>query len=447
MYRDRFNVLYGDPKTVNEDHMDSGRRLSFFESTLQQANLELFSSTIYCWARGTGPVELDHVRSAMELMHRAHPLLRSRIDGPPGEFRFVTDVPFNDVPLDMVEIAPDADINSIIEPWMNDPFSGKAYTWAGRFIRESGTQRWWLAVATHHSITDGHAALSLLDQCGRLLGEMVEGRTPTVPDFPMPDPIEHQLDPPGSMEHWTRIGEGWAERIGEISHWPINESAEFKDRRCCNTYRVHDEAFSRRLVDRCHEERTTVQGALASAVVMGISEHLGHAIDIDTITPVDLRRFSDLDIHPDEIACKVMCIDTGSFGISQDSDPWEVARAYTSAIEQQLQEAYYPPLDFTSDDITSSTGGWLTSDGRHTHGFALTNTGLLRIKGDYGPVQFEEVDVTAAVRFGGFPVLLSVYTYRNRLRCTYTWTEPILSHADALSLADAVEERLAQMIR
>ena len=429
-----------------DSQIRQGRQLSFLESMMQQANLELFSSTIYCWARGTGPVELDHVRTAMEGLHRSHPLLGSRIEETSGEYRFVRDVPFEDVPVDMIEMTQGQDINSIMEPWMNEPFSGRAFLWAGRFIREPDGDHWWLAFATHHAITDGHAAFSLLDQCGRMLGELVEGRTPEVSVFPLPEPIEQQLEPQGKMEHWKRIGQAWAERIGNISYWPIHEDAEFADRRSCNTFRVHDESFSSRLLDRCHEEGTTVQGALASAVVMAVSEHLGHTVDIDTITPVDLRRFSNIDIHPDEIACKVMCLDTGSFGISQDSDPWEVARVYNSAIESQLNDFNYPPVDFTPEDLTTSMDGWLIDKDRHTHGFCLTNTGLLRISGEYGSVQFDQVDVTAAIRYGGFPILLSVYTYRGRLRCVYTWTEPVLSHADALSLADAVEARLADMI-
>ena len=55
------------------------RPLSFLESMQQEATKHLLSSIIYCWAEGTGPVELDHVRTALGILHERHPLLRSRI--------------------------------------------------------------------------------------------------------------------------------------------------------------------------------------------------------------------------------------------------------------------------------------------------------------------------------------------------------------------------------
>ena len=191
---------------------------------------------------------------------------------------------------------------------------------------------------------------------------------------------------------------------------------------------------------------SNAEAALASAVARGISSYLGHTIDIDTVTPVDLRRFANVEIDDREVACKITCLDTGSFGVSPDGNPWDTARAYTTAIGTQLEESHYPPLDFTRDDITSSVGGWMDVDGRHTHGFCLTNTGLLPFDGDYGPVQFETVDITAACRFGGFPFLLSVYTYRGQLRCAYTWTQPTTTRGHAIELTEAIESHLRAMV-
>jgi hypothetical protein len=422
------------------------RPLSFFESMQQQASKHLLSSTIYCWARGTGPVEFKHVDTAMRVLHDRHPLLRSRIDGEPGEYRFVPDVPFEHIPVHEITIGDGEDLNTYIEDQMNTPFPGEERTWGGRFIRSTSGDHWWLLLETHHSITDGRAAYHLIDQCGQLLERLVNGLDVDIEPMPMPAAIEFQLDPPGTMERWKQRQQVWSERIGSISKWSTDGNADFIDRRSRNAFTVHDEAFSRRLTERCHAERTTVQGALAAAVVRGISSYLGQTIDIDTLTPVDLRRFADVEIEDREVACKITCLDTGSFGVSSDGDPWEIARAYTTAIGVQLNEAHYPPLDFTREDITSSVSGWKDVDGRHTHGFCLTNTGLLPLDGDYGPVQFETVDITAACRFGGFPFLLSVYSYRGRLRCAYTWSQPTTTRAHAIELTKAIDSHLRAMV-
>ena len=422
------------------------RPLSYLESMQQEATKHLLSSIIYCWAEGTGPVELEHVRTALGILHARHPLLRSRIDGEPGAYRFVPDVDFGDIPVHELTVGDGNEFDTFIEDQTNDPFTGEDRTWGARFIRSTGGERWWLLLETHHSITDGRAAYHLLDQCGRLLERLVTGQKIDIEPMPMPVEIEDQLDPPGTMERWKRVQEAWSERIGSISPWPTDGDAEFVDRRSRNTFSVHDEAFTRRLTERCHAERTTVQGALASAVVRGISSYLDRTITMDTLTPVDMRRFANVEVDRREVACKVTCLDTGSFDVSPDSDPWETARAYTTALGKQLGEAHHPPRTFTREDITASIAGWKDVDGRHTHGFCLTNTGLLPFDGDYGPVQFETVDVTAACRFGGFPFLLSVYTYRNRLRCTYTWTQPTTTRAHAIELTEAIESHLRAMV-
>lgn len=429
--------------TTNEAQ---GRPLSYFESTMQIATERYYSTTIFCWAAGTGPVDIDHVRSALQILHARHPLLRSRVEGDPGTYRFLVDVPFEHIPVHEITLADGEGINSVLEPLMDEHFPSSQRAWGARFVRAGTSGKWWLLLQMHHAITDGRSAFCLLDQCGQLLGAMLCGDPIDPAPLELPEPIEHQLDPPGTLEHWNRTGDRWAERIGDISHWPADGSADYEDRHCHNTFSDHDPDFNRRLLKCCHAAGTTVQGALASAVARGIAAYLDHAIDIDTLTPVDLRRFARGDIDPGEIACKITCLDTGSFNISSESDPWDVARSYTTALNRQLDEKPYPPIDFTGKDVIEGSSGFLGTDGRFGHGFCLTNTGLLHMDGDYGPVQFELVDITATVRFGGFPILQSVYSFRGRLRCTYTWPEPLLSRSNAQELTAAVESHLESMV-
>lgn len=424
----------------------TSRPLSYFESTLQFATERYDTTTIFCWATGRGPVDFDHVRAALEILHMRHPLLRSRITGEAGDYRFVADVPFADIPVREITITEEAGINSVIEPLMNQRMPGGQRTWGARFVRSETPDRWWIVIQTHHAITDGRSAYCLLDQCGEILGALVDGGSIEAQPLDMPEPIEHQLDPPGTLEQWNRIGESWSDRIGDISHWPVDGTADYEDRTCHNTFSDHDPDFSRRLIDACHAASTTVQGALASAVARGISSHLGHAVDIDTITPVDMRRFSPQNIEHREIACKIICVDTGSFGVDAASDPWDIARAYTSTLNRQLEQHPHPPVRFARPDVEEGIGGFLNTSSTFRHGFCLTNTGRLKMDGDYGPVQFELVDITATVRFGGFPILQSVYSFRDRLRCTYTWPEPLLSRTHALDLTAAVESNLLAML-
>ncbi len=423
------------------------RPLSYLESSLHWATTDLASSMICAWAAGTGPVEYADLRRAGAVLHRRHPLLRSRVTGPPGAYEFVTDVPWERIPVVEHALPPGAPINQVIEPMMNTPLPVTERCWEIAFVRAPDRDRWWLVLRTHHAMTDGHAVSRLLDQFGELLGHLATGAAVDEAPRPLPDPIEHQLQPPGTMEAWTRAAREAADQVGTISAWPVDQEADPDHRRCANAFTVLDRAFTARLIDRCHREATTVQGALAAAVTQGIATYLGGPVTIDTITPVDLRRFADTTIDPGEVACKILCLDTGLRRVAPDGDPWDVARTYRERLQAQLEARCFPPVDFTAADIEASGLGWMDAGGRHTHGFSLTNMGVLELRGDYGPVRFEEVDLTATVRWGGFPVLLSACTFRGRLRFTYTWTEPLLDREHAEALVADVEGRLRAMVQ
>lgn len=424
----------------------AARPLSFFESLLNLATERTYSSVIYCWASGTGHVDVDQVRSAMKVLHDRHPLLRGRIEGEPGAYQFQIDVPFDRIPLHEIDLADGEDINSVIEPLMDVHFPSQERTWGARFVRAGTSDRWWLVLEIHHAISDGRSAYSLLNQCGELLGAIVSNQTVNPDPLDLPLPIEQQLQPPGTMDRWNNAFELWSKRIGEICHWPLDGNATYEDRHCHNTYTVHDPDFSRRLIDGCHAAGTTVQGAFTSAVARGTAAFIDHAIDIDTLTPVDLRGHASDTIDAREIACKITCLDTGSFNVTSESDPWEIARAYTTALQKQIAAQVFPPLEFTSGNLLDGLEGFLDTEGRFAHGFCLTNAGRLPMDGDYGPIQFEGVDITAAVRYGGMPILHSVNSFRDEIRCTYTWTEPLLTRSHALELTAAVESHLKSMI-
>ena len=422
------------------------RPLSYLESSLHWATTDLSSSMICAWAAGTGTVEHADLRHAGAVLHRRHPLLRSRVTGSPGAYEFVTDVPWERIPVEEHALPPGASINQVIEPMMNTPLPVTERCWEIGFVRVPDRDRWWLVLRTHHAMTDGHSVSRLLDQFGELLGHLATGAAIDETPRPLPDPIEHQLDPPGTMDRWTRAAREAADQIGTISPWPVDQEADPDHRRSANACTVFEPAFTSRLIDRCHREGTTVQGALAAAVTQAIAVYLDGPVTIDTITPVDLRRFADTTIDPEEIACKILCLDTGLSEVAPDGDPWAVARTYRDRLQTQLEARSFPPVDFTATDIEQSGLGWMDAEGRHTHGFSLTNTGVLEVRGDYGPIRFEEVDLTATVRWGGFPVLLSACTFRDRLRFTYTWTEPLLHREHAEALAADVESRLQAMV-
>jgi hypothetical protein len=55
------------------------------------------------------------------------------------------------------------------------------------------------------------------------------------------------------------------------------------------------------------------------------------------------------------------------------------------------------------------------------------------------------IDMTAAVHFGGLPLLLVLYAHKSRLRMNVTWTEPLMDDGTAQAWIDRIWNTLAGM--
>lgn len=73
-----------------------------------------------------------------------------------------------------------------------------------------------------------------------------------------------------------------------------------------------------------------------------------------------------------------------------------------------------------------------------------TPSGLLG--GDYPPLSTDRIEVTAAVQFGGFPILAPILTHKGVLRVNFTWTEPLMDQATADVWIDDVWELFTQLV-
>lgn len=432
----------------------TARPLYFTEHYMHQVSCDFLSSLICCWAHGTGRVTVEQVREAMHVIYDRHPFLRCRITGEAEKYVFNFDVPFDSVSFEVVELKPTDDFTSAVDTQLNSTLPTGGPLWAARLMHtpeagdKDGLERWTLLLLLSHSIADGRSVTMLLDELGSILAELLQGGTPDRTSRPIPDPIEAQLVPHGTIDGFNAMFEKWQSQFDHITPWATNEATDLTGQHCHITCTVHDADFSKRLAERCHREGTTMQGAFAAAYAMGIAECRDSegAIDIDTLTPVDLRSKSDRDIDPHELACKIITLPTGSKDVSSTSDPWVLARDYKKMLTQQFQEMASLPFEFGRDDIASFLSGFIAPPNEFNHGLNVSNLGRLPTDGDHGPIQIEGIDLVANIKGMGFPILVEICSYRGQLRCTYTWIEPLISREHALKLIGIAESRLESMV-
>lgn len=74
----------------------------------------------------------------------------------------------------------------------------------------------------------------------------------------------------------------------------------------------------------------------------------------------------------------------------------------------------------------------------YRHGTCSSNIGRLGFTGDHGPLTSDRIDMTTAVHFGGMPLLVVPYCHKHRLRCNFTWTEPLMLESTAHEWIDLI---------
>ncbi len=197
--------------------------------------------------------------------------------------------------------------------------------------------------------------------------------------------------------------------------------------------------------DRCHAEGTTVLGALVAATSLAMARRAGRRIDTDTVIPIDMRRLFAAPPPPHDLQMAAYCHQVYLPDLGQDDDPWAIARRFRRHLEERLAPEFAPPHNFLPEDIASSSEPWMDCEGHYRHGFCPTNVGRLPFTGDCPPLVTDRIDMTAAMQFGGFPILVPVLLHKGVLRATFTWTEPLMDRETAEQWIDQVWTGLAEL--
>ncbi|MCH2135893.1 MAG: hypothetical protein MK101_04845 [Phycisphaerales bacterium] len=319
---------------------------------------------------------------------------------------------------------------------LHDPLPDQHRLWEGRLLSGADGDSWRLALKVHHAIADGRSMASLLNQWVREAAALLRAETEERPSLALELPAEQRVRPLMPRETWVAQMEAAGEV--ELTPWPLDREASIASRRPRVAFRSMSGTASQALLEACRREKTTVLGAFAAALAAAQARHAGTSITTDVLVPFDLRRWFAAVPDPDELQMGVNCTGIPLQDVSPNIDPWTVAREFRENLDPFLGEAGMPPVDFMPEDITGSSGEWASNGTHYRHGSCISNVGVLPFSGDHPPLICDSIDMTAAVHFGGLPLLVVPYTHKGRMRINITWTEPLMSNATAAIWIDLI---------
>ncbi len=424
---------------------DCVRPLGFWETiTATNARWRLGAGTMVVLGEGRGPLDESTFVAAAKVLFQRHRLLRCRLDEGGSGLHFIDDVQFEDLALPVHHIADESAMITLIEQLLHDELPDRRHLWDAVFAPSPDDSMWRIILKVHHAIADGRSLGRLLDQFIEIASCLLRGEQPCIDPEDVPPATEHRLASPVTNAEVRAAVEAAGEEV-PISPWPLDHEADLDCRRGRVAFRCLGSETCEKLLGRCHAEGTTLLAAFAAAAAVTHARHAGGVVDTDSLIPIDLRPYFASPPPWRELQMAVCCARVFLPNISSTDNLWEVAKAFRADLSASIVPSVMPPIDFDQDTLSGAVEGWTDVDGRYRHGWCLTNIGKLDWTGDHPPLTTDRVEVTAAVHFGGFPMLMPMLTHKGKFRVTFTWTEPLMDRSTAELWIDHIWETFVAM--
>jgi len=414
------------------------RPLGFWEATTAiNARRCLGASTMVILGEGRGPLDEHAFREAARLLFERHEILQCRLSEGDPVPAFIRDVRFDDVLLSMQHAETERDLIAIWEQMLHEELPDRRRLWEARFVPNQSGDRWRVFFKVHHAVADGRSMSGMLDQFIELAATLLRGEEPPQEFVSVAPPAEQRLATPIDREAWLAAMQA-AEDAPPITPWPLDHEAALDQRRSRVAFRMLAADHAEAIHQACHDHGTTVLGGFAAALALVHARHAGGVVDTDTMIPMDMRPlYADAPARND-LQMAAYCARVFLPGVHHDDDPWELAARFRSELELALKPDAAPPHNFLPEDVSASVEAWLDFEGQYRHGFCPTNVGRLPFTGDHQPLTTDRIDMTAAVHFGGFPILVPILMHKGILRVNFTWTEPLMDDVTAQAWIDDV---------
>jgi len=420
------------------DMSGANRPLGLWEATTAlNARRLLGASQMVILGEGRGPLTEEAANQATQDLFARHELLQCRLSDESPVPRLIRDVRPEDIPCLTHHADSEAEVIAIWEQLLREELPDCRRLWEVRLAPASKGDRWRVFIKVHHAIADGRSMAGMLRQFIALAATRLQGEAPDCIEIPVPPPAERRVASPVSRAQWLEA----MAQAGEdrpITPWPLDEEAEVARRRPRVAFRSLNPARAEALHQACRAEGTTVLGGLVAAICRTHAAHAGGVVDTDRMVPIDMRRLFPEPPDPDEIQMGAYGVRIFLPQVKSSDDPWQLARRFRTALEPMLQPAAAPHWDFTEEDVIDFAAPWTDLDGAYRHGFCTSNVGVLPFDGDAPPLQTDRIDMTAAVHFGGFPILVPLLMHKGVLRAGFTWTEPLMHDDTAASWIEDV---------
>lgn len=392
--------------------------------------------------QGTIPVEI--LRSAIAALQKRHPLLQAQLQKSEDGFNFVSDSHLR-IPLQVIEQENEKQWVEISQDEMLRKFACEGeplcrIIWVQAKDKTGVSQ---LIVTFHHAIADGNAALCLIDELLLNCHNLVEGTTPPQIDaMPLHLPLEQCLSDLNSPP----AAHSASAPVNSSPTLLIEETTTVEHRKTQLITRILSQSLTQHLQERCHQEQTTVHGALCAAMLVSVSietlkTNLHPTAVLSCSSSVDLRASCQPAIAKNQLGCFVSNITT-THCLDAEPNFWELARECRFRIHQMVDAKIPHHLVSNSELLKKYQVSFLAQMAEHNMGrnttMHVSNLGKFCSKNERETFRLKEFYFATGLQIVGTCFWLGAVTLNEQLNCTFTYVAPLMSKETAELLINNV---------
>ncbi|NEP88107.1 MAG: alcohol acetyltransferase [Okeania sp. SIO2C2] len=424
--------------------MIDNRKLCGAEQAVEILNRLTNSSNVVVSGRIFGLLSEEVVRQGLDLIQDHHARLNSRIVGDLDNLRFETGA--KKIPLRVVDKKHEGQWQETLIEELNTKIESsevllRAVLVQEQELGENSTSH--LIITIHHAIADALSSIHLYSELLSYCSKVASGEPPVPVSRLSALPSIDELFPPSTKGFRGKINillSLLRFQLKLLLHRPenlgIEKSIPLELRRCGNVYRHLDADFTQQLVNRCRQEKTTVQGALCAAMMLVAARKIrpDRTTRVSCRSYVDLRKYLKPVVSNEHMGTLISGVNS-FHTVDTKRSFWELARD----VIQQLK------VGLKRDDmfiemllLRKSTDLMISRASQVPLTVGLSNVGQVNIPKVYGKFELSEISfVPSQATVEGY-VLASVTTFEGNMFLHFPFSVPAISQETMETFVDKV---------
>lgn len=400
------------------------RKLGFWE-TYSHLGHEWFYglATIAVALFVKGKVNLDILKKAFFLVYKRHPLLQTTIYEKEGGYYFSFNHKFQNIPLNNLRRKDNKSWEKVFEKNLNIMLNTKKYLWKADLI--IGNSHSEIILAFHHSIIDGLSLRSFIYDLFFAYSKVEKDSNFVFTPLPLKPPVEFLLPKNMTKEKYFTICKNKTKCI--LSPGIQKNLLPVNQRYTKFIYRQLSKMKTNKLLTKCIENKVNINSLLNSLLLVAAQNVRKEDLCSSIINPFSLRQYCKPKLSLEDIGCYSYPIIT-CYNVSSLTNIWDLAEDYQQKIIKEIKMYSALPNTITVNEIKNILSSKKLYEKKSFQWeMFLTNTGKLRIQGDYGSLKlFSSI---GGLNLRPETIVFSVATgiFNGKIWFLFLYIEPLIS--------------------